>query len=312
MTSPLVSVVIPHYNRTERLLATLDSVKAQSLTDWEAIVVDDASDPDPTERLQAAFADPRIRFLRLERNAGPSNARNVGLREAKGRYVAFLDSDDYWEPRKLEAQVEAMVSETDQERVICTAQVQVVGPGEQRQLSPMRPVAEGESFAEYCLIQRQIIQTSSVLLTRKAALQIAFDPSLRQYEDFLFFIRAGHLNMTHRLVMQPLLIWFNDERPDRLSNWAHPKMGDVAAFLTAAGDMIDARIRLYVLTKIAGVAYVRETPFKALPDVLRAMGSGLISFRAAGGLIRRAILAIFRTKASRAHSEGPSGPPGQG
>lgn len=102
-----VSVVIPTYNLAGWIGETLESVLAQSFTDWEAVVVDDGS-TDETEAVVRRYG-PRIRYLH-QSNAGVSAARNLGVERTSGRYVAFLDADDIWPPRKLEAQVQLLES----------------------------------------------------------------------------------------------------------------------------------------------------------------------------------------------------------
>jgi GT2 family glycosyltransferase len=99
---PLVSVVIPAYNASRTIAAALESVFAQTFTDYDVIVVDDGS-ADDTPSQVAHWAD-RLRFIR-QANGGPGAARNAGLKHAHGRLVAFLDADDVWMPRKLERQV---------------------------------------------------------------------------------------------------------------------------------------------------------------------------------------------------------------
>jgi glycosyltransferase involved in cell wall biosynthesis len=105
---PIVSVIIPAYNRANTLPEALRSVQAQTLKDWEAIIIDDGSS-DETESVARSFqaGDDRIRYIH-QTNRGRSAARNVGIAQAKGEYVAFLDSDDVFLPRKLETQVLAM------------------------------------------------------------------------------------------------------------------------------------------------------------------------------------------------------------
>ena len=106
MNQPLVSIVLPAFNRAGYLRSAIESVLAQSLTSWEMIVADDGSGPEAAEFLRG-LGDPRIRVLWLAHSGNPSVARNAALRDARGTYVAFLDSDDLWAPNKLEAQTAA-------------------------------------------------------------------------------------------------------------------------------------------------------------------------------------------------------------
>jgi len=107
---PVVSVITPAHDAERFLGETIRSVLAQTFSRWEMIVVDDVSkDSTPEIVRQFATQDPRIRSLRLETNMGPARARNAGMDAARGRFVAFLDSDDLWLPEKLEIQVEEML-----------------------------------------------------------------------------------------------------------------------------------------------------------------------------------------------------------
>ena len=104
--SPKVSVVIPTYNRSGKVRGAIDSVLAQTLTDLEVVVVDDGSSDDTREVLSSVYGD-RIRYY-FQKNQGVSAARNKGIAEASGEWIAFLDSDDYWETNKLEWQFKAL------------------------------------------------------------------------------------------------------------------------------------------------------------------------------------------------------------
>jgi len=110
MHSPLVSVIIPAYNATRTLEATVRSALQQSVSDLEVVIVDDGS-KDETFALASSFTDPRIRVLRKP-NGGVASARNVGIRAAQGKYVAILDSDDLWVPDKLEKQLAVLENGT--------------------------------------------------------------------------------------------------------------------------------------------------------------------------------------------------------
>jgi len=104
-----VSVITPVYNLAELIGDAIESVRAQSYQDWEHILVDDCSTDDSWQVLeQYAAIDPRIRVIRLPSNNGAAEARNEAIRNAAGRYIAFLDGDDMWEPNKLDVQIGCM------------------------------------------------------------------------------------------------------------------------------------------------------------------------------------------------------------
>lgn len=103
----MVSVIIPSYNRGYCITKSIQSVLDQTYTDLEVLVIDDGS-TDDTEKIVNSFKDKRIRYIKLETNQGVSNARNVGMQEARGDYIAFQDSDDYWASDKLEKQISSI------------------------------------------------------------------------------------------------------------------------------------------------------------------------------------------------------------
>jgi hypothetical protein len=99
---PLVSIITPVYNAAPWLRETMASVRAQTLTDWEQIMVDDGSSDNSVAIAEAAaLEDSRFRLIRTPRNMGPSAARNLAIEAARGRFIAFLDADDLWLPEKL-------------------------------------------------------------------------------------------------------------------------------------------------------------------------------------------------------------------
>ena len=105
----LVSVVMAAFNSEHYIAAAIQSVLCQSYQQWELLVVDDASsDRTPDIVAECARKDARIRLLRQKQNAGPAYTRNVAIKEAGGRFIAFLDSDDIWLPNKLERQITVM------------------------------------------------------------------------------------------------------------------------------------------------------------------------------------------------------------
>lgn len=104
----LVSIIMPSYNTEYFIEETIRSVQAQTYTNWELIIVDDCSTDHTDEVIRIILSDKRIKYLKNERNCGAAVSRNRALREAKGRWIAFLDSDDLWAPSKLEKQIAYM------------------------------------------------------------------------------------------------------------------------------------------------------------------------------------------------------------
>ena len=107
MNNGLVSIIMPSYNTGGYIKNSIESVLAQTYENWELIIVDDCS-TDDTDSIVGQFSDKRIRYLKNKKNSGAAISRNYALREAKGRWIAFLDSDDLWLPEKLEKQIAFM------------------------------------------------------------------------------------------------------------------------------------------------------------------------------------------------------------
>ena len=116
--SGLVSIIMPSYNTGKYIAESINSVIAQTYTDWELIIVDDTSTDNTDEIVQRVILsgaqaeskdpDPRIRYLKNDKKSGAAVTRNRALHEAKGKWIAFLDSDDLWAPDKLEKQIAFM------------------------------------------------------------------------------------------------------------------------------------------------------------------------------------------------------------
>lgn len=109
---PLVSIITPSYKSKRFILDTINSLVAQTEIDFEVLIVDDASPDNSADFIESILPDDRFILIRLSENVGAAEARNIALRNAKGRYIAFLDSDDTWYPMKLEKQL-AFMNEKD-------------------------------------------------------------------------------------------------------------------------------------------------------------------------------------------------------
>ncbi len=214
---PLVSIVIPVFNRADCIADAIRSGLAQEhLDSLEIIVVDDGS-TDETVAVVQALARDNLHFVRHPDNRGGAAARNTGLDHARGRYVAFLDSDDVWDADKLTTQLELLQRTADPESTVCHCQLRARSIRSEVVI-PRRDMLPGESVADYLFVQDGHLQTSSLLLSLTLARRARFDPALRKHQDYDFCLRLEAIGARFVMVRRPLLIWHHDARPDRITN----------------------------------------------------------------------------------------------
>lgn len=196
--NPIVSVIIPAHNYARYLVEAIDSVREQSLEDWECIVVDDGStDVTPDVLARVTTGDPRIRMYRQER-AGPSAARNLGLRHARGRYIQFLDADDRLHPQKLANHVAALDEDPSFDIVYGPTQYVTEGtPGSVRPMhdpaiSPLHRLtgAPDKDLLLLLAANRLAIEAPLVPASLIAAVG-SFDPRLSRMEDWELWLRCA-------------------------------------------------------------------------------------------------------------------------
>jgi glycosyltransferase involved in cell wall biosynthesis len=186
--SPTVSIILPTFNRPQYIPDTVASIFAQTYRDWELLITDDGSDDDTRAYLQTLVDAPRVRLLQRVHTGRPAVVRNAALREARGIYVAFMDSDDLWMPTKLETQVNCLQSDNSREWshtgfVLCDRQ------GNDR---PM-PAADGWILKEL-LEARTVIALPSVVVSRRLLERVGgFDESLVMCEDYDLWLRMAAL-----------------------------------------------------------------------------------------------------------------------
>jgi glycosyltransferase involved in cell wall biosynthesis len=184
---PAVSIVIPTYNHARFLHQALASVRAQTLADWEAIVVNNYSDDDTVE-VVAGFADARIRLVNFRNHGVIAASRNEGIRQASGDLVAFLDSDDSWRPQKLARCVEAVANGLD---LVCHGEDWI-----SENAAPRRMFYGPAARATYAslLFNGNCISTSAVTVRRQALLRVgAFreEPRFVTAEDYDLWLRLA-------------------------------------------------------------------------------------------------------------------------
>ena len=212
-TPPKVSVVIPTYNRQDFVREAIASVLAQTCQDFELIVVDDGSADDTRAVVQEFSAiAPGIRYI-FQPNQGVSAARNTGVGLSRGAFVAFLDSDDLWQPHKLQSQLDFFSAQPA--AYICQTEEIWLRHGVRVNPHKKHRKAGGDIFArslDLCLVSPSAVMLRRSLLSRIGG----FDPQLPACEDYDLWLRIAALLPVH-LIETPLVIK-RGGHPDQLSH----------------------------------------------------------------------------------------------
>ncbi len=291
---PQVSVVLPTHDRARYLPRAIDSVLAQSFSDFELIVVDDCSTDDSRE-LVSRCEDRRVRLVCHQRNRGAAAARNTGIQEAVGAYIAFQDSDDVWLSHKLEQQMDLMLSRPDCEMVFGSflrvegGTVRMFGLLDDDQLSSLAELLLKENY-----ISPQTTLAKATFLKRHGL----FDGRFPRYMDWDQALRVCRVT-TLGYDPEPLVVVFNTHGSISSNVWndsvarqliaiKHREKfeghaGDLAINYAEAGYSAVASGRLGAGISCFGAA-LRNGPFK--PSVWLRLCKA--AYRTAEPIVRRA------------------------
>lgn len=193
--SPTVSIVLPTFNRLKHLRPAVDSVFAQTFTDWELIIADDGSEGETAAYLETLAKLPQVTVLRLPHTGNLGALRNTAWRAARGEYIAFLDSDDVWLPEKLAAQV-ASLRRRPARGWSHTAFAVIDESGSLLTGAHARRWPAAEGWVLEGLIKMEVmIAIPSVIVKRQLLEQVGgFDESLRVCEDDDLWLRVAGLS----------------------------------------------------------------------------------------------------------------------
>ena len=209
---PLVSVIIPTYNRVHTLPASIDSVLRQTYNNLEVIVVDDGS-TDGTESFVRGLADGRVRYARNMDKHGPAAARNLGVRLAEGEYLAFQDSDDEWHPDKLEKQIPFLLNPEEKTELVYCEYTRYHGQTRRETVPPKAlPIGCKQGYILPVLLMQSLIGTPTIVVKKSCFVQVGgFNESLDTFEDYEFTVR---FSQNHRVgFVEESLVKVNDS-PD--------------------------------------------------------------------------------------------------
>jgi glycosyltransferase involved in cell wall biosynthesis len=209
---PLVSVIIPTFNRAHCILRAINSVRSQDYFNWELIVVDNSS-RDSTQEILRSIPDKRVRVINVNNFGVIAISRNLGIKYSTGKYIAFLDSDDWWLPNKLSESVKALEHGAD----IIYHDLFILGP-KKSNVNYFRRIKTRKVLSplfKNLIIGGNPISTSSVVVSRKLFLGIngfSEDPFLSGAEDYDAWIRLSKLtNKFKRLKNTMGFYWQGDD-----------------------------------------------------------------------------------------------------
>lgn len=217
-SEPLVTIIVPYFNREHFLANLIDCLCKQTYKHIEVIFVDDCSST-PLKDLISASSQIKLNYkvIRNEKNIGVSASRNKGVNLASGCFICFLDSDDIWRENKVQLCVDACKHFTHSDKIFVMSKSLVNTANSQHILPDIKTfsVSTGE---DYLFKYGLFAQVSSFFLSTALAKNIDFNESLNQYEDFLYFIDAYN-QADYRLFLDDVLVeWDNNQnRLDRLS-----------------------------------------------------------------------------------------------
>lgn len=208
---PLVSAVIPTRGRPALLASAIRSALRQTWPRIEVVVVVDGPDPATGTYLET-ITDSRLRVVYLDERCGGSDARNAGVRAARGNWIAFLDDDDEWLPGKIERQMRAAHAMPDWFPVLSCRLIAQSPTG--RRILPAQPYSRPQPIAEYLFCRRSLrdpgglLQCSTLLAPRELLLAVPFSSGLPMHQDWDWLIRvASYKGVGFCMVRQPLSIW---------------------------------------------------------------------------------------------------------
>jgi len=216
---PLVSIIIPTFNRAHLIGETLHSISAQTYQNWECIVVDDGS-TDDTENVLRDYIqkDERFKYLKRpeHRKRGGNAARNFGFENSKGDYINFVDSDDLIHPDKLKLQL--AVLEDDETCQVCLSEAELFS-GSQRRKKKSKPLEGIDFFEDYIL--RNIDMGTLQPLWRKeflASADVVYDEKLKKAQDYDFFSRMSFRPDFLHCTVNSVLVFVRAEGKGRIKD----------------------------------------------------------------------------------------------
>ena len=269
--TPLVSVVIPTRNRPDLVVRAVRSVLAQTFASFEVNVVIDGPDP-LTERRLATINDERLNIITLMKSVGGSEARNIGVRNARGEWIAFLDDDDEWFSEKLDKQIAAANRQKTRYPVIAS---RLIARTPRRDyIWPTRLPDPSEPLCEYLFVRKSfffgeaLLQTSTLFTNRELLLKIPFVPGMKKHQDWDWILHVARQDGTSvEILPEVLAVWHIEENRESVSGecmWRY----SLEWIANSRNLVTDRAYSSFIVTQVASQAAL-QSEWKAFWPLLR-------------------------------------------
>lgn len=289
--SPLVSIIIPTYNRVADLPTAIHSALSQTYPHIEIIVVDDGS-TDKTEKVVAEIArcDHRVKYFCYHPNRGGNVARNIGLDMATGQYVTFLDSDDIYLPEKIEAQIDKLPVDHAASAYIVQCQLIHERNGIRFGVKPERGLAANELPSDHLLFNGGASEIPLLLIPTSIARRVRFNEHLPKHQDTDWFIRVCSEPATHLFVEKPLAVYNITSGTDKVSR-KYPDHNKIVSWVEEISPYLSEKGRTALLSGLAA-NYAARTGhgFAAIRLLFPGLTQGLVSPRYALSIVAHSII----------------------
>lgn len=267
-----VSVVIPHFNSSETLRRALESVENQTFAVFEILVVDDCSSPREKEMAREivdSFSQARI--IEQPSNCGPGSARNVGWDAACGDWIAFLDSDDAWHPRKLELQLQLAMSVPEEPTLVSSRTIILDTVQDFPRLDADTQISH-LNITKWQLFKSNTISTPTVLV--KTSLELRFTEGRKYSEDFELWLSIATSGLNIVLVDLPLVALFKAKYGDSglSANLLSMAVGELRTYLLLYRSRRISVVELFAVLTWSTLKSLRRLTIVGASRILRRFG----------------------------------------
>ncbi|MCP4179640.1 MAG: glycosyltransferase family 2 protein [bacterium] len=216
-----ISIIIPCFNSSTTIKRTINSVLSQTINDYEILIIDDCSnDWMKTFEIISSFESPKIKIFKHFVNKNGAVARNTGIKNAKGEYITFLDSDDEWIKDHLANSIKKINSEKYD---LVYSRCLVKTSNFPDLIIPKNKFYDNENIGEYLFRNDGFIQTSSIFAKSKPVREIQFNPNLIRHQDYDFLLRledaGGKITMSNHIGV--IVHWENSDADEKGGTWQY-------------------------------------------------------------------------------------------